>query len=77
MAAGVCGDLSEIECAFKFSGHSIRASLASSAEVGERYIKKQLSHASAEMTRRYRRFRDRFHINLTKPSGLYKQINER
>ena len=31
MAAGVRGDLSEIERAFKFSGHSLRAGLASSA----------------------------------------------
>ncbi|MUO92744.1 tyrosine-type recombinase/integrase, partial [Agrobacterium vitis] len=70
MAAGVRGDLSEIERAFKFSGHSLRAGLASSAEVDERYIQKQLGHASAEMTRRYQRRRDRFRINLTKAAGL-------
>lgn len=70
MAAGVRGDLSEIERAFKFSGHSLRAGLASSAEVDERYIQKQLGHASAEMTRRYQRRRDRFRVNLTKASGL-------
>ncbi|WP_275786628.1 site-specific integrase [Pararhizobium gei] len=70
MAAGVRGDLSEIERAFKFSGHSLRAGLASSAEVDERYVQKQLGHASAEMTRRYQRRRDRFKINLTKASGL-------
>ncbi|XUP61218.1 tyrosine-type recombinase/integrase (plasmid) [Allorhizobium sp. Av2] len=39
MAAGVRGDLSEIERAFKFSGHSLRAGLASSAEVDERYMR--------------------------------------
>jgi len=70
MAAGVRGDLSEIERAFKFSGHSLRAGLASSAEVDERYVQKQLGHASAEMTRRYQRRRDRFRVNLTKASGL-------
>ncbi len=70
MAAGVRGDLSELERAFKFSGHSLRAGLASSAEVDERYVQKQLGHASAEMTRRYQRRRDRFRVNLTKASGL-------
>lgn len=70
MAAGVRGDLSEIERAFRFSGHSLRAGLASSAEVDERYVQKQLGHASAEMTRRYQRRRDRFRINLTKAAGL-------
>lgn len=70
MAAGVRGDLSEIERAFKFSGHSLRAGLASSAEVDERYVQKQLGHTSAEMTRRYQRRRDRFRVNLTKASGL-------
>ncbi|MXN48727.1 tyrosine-type recombinase/integrase [Shinella kummerowiae] len=70
VAAGVRGDLSEIERAFKFSGHSLRAGLASSAEVDERYVQKQLGHVSAEMTRRYQRRRDRFRINLTKAAGL-------
>jgi len=70
MTAGVRGDLSEIERVFKFSGHSLRAGLASSAEVDERYVQKQLGHASAEMTRRYQRRRDRFRVNLTKASGL-------
>ncbi|TGR72584.1 site-specific integrase [bacterium M00.F.Ca.ET.194.01.1.1] len=70
MTAGVRGDLSEIERAFKFSGHSLRAGLASSAEVDERYVQKQLGHASAEMTRRYQRRRDRFRVNLTKAAGL-------
>jgi len=70
MAAGVRGDLSEGERARKFSGHSLRAGLASSAEVDERYVQKQLGHASAEMTRRYQRRRDRFRVNLTKAAGL-------
>jgi integrase len=70
LAAGVRGDLSEAERAQKFSGHSLRAGLASSAEVDERYVQKQLGHASAEMTRKYQRRRDRFRVNLTKASGL-------
>ena len=70
MDAGIRGDLAEIERAFKFSGHSLRAGLASSAEVDERYVQKQLGHASAEMTRRYQRRRDRFRVNLTKAAGL-------
>ncbi|MER8962612.1 site-specific integrase [Mesorhizobium sp. M0701] len=70
LAARVRGDLSEGERAKKFAGHSLRAGLASSAEVDERYVQKQLGHASAEMTRRYQRRRDRFRINLTKASGL-------
>jgi integrase len=59
-----------IERERKFSGHSLRAGLASSAEVDERYVQKQLGHASAEMTRRYQRRRDRFRVNLTKAAGL-------
>ena len=70
MAAGVRGDLSEGERGQKFAGHSLRAGLASSAEVDERYVQKQLGHASAEMTRKYQRRRDRFRVNLTKASGL-------
>lgn len=70
LAAGVRGDLSEGERATKFSGHSLRAGLASSAEVDERYVQKQLGHTTAEMTRRYQRRRDRFRVNLTKASGL-------
>jgi len=70
MAAGVRGDLTEGEREQKFSGHSLRAGLASSAEIDERYVQKQLGHASAEMTRRYQRRRDRFRINLTKAAGL-------
>jgi integrase len=70
LAAGVRGDLSEGEREAKFAGHSLRAGLASSAEVDERYVQKQLGHASAEMTRRYQRRRDRFRVNLTKAAGL-------
>jgi len=70
LAAGVRGDLPEGERAKSFAGHSLRAGLASSAEVDERYVQKQLGHASAEMTRRYQRRRDRFRVNLTKASGL-------
>jgi len=45
MAAGIRGNLSEVERACKFSGQSLRAGVASSAEVDERYMQKQLSHA--------------------------------
>lgn len=70
LAAGVRSDLSEGERERLFAGHSLRAGLASSAEVDERYVQKQLGHASAEMTRKYQRRRDRFRVNLTKASGL-------
>jgi integrase len=68
--AGIRSDLPEKDRLALFSGHSLRAGLASSAEVDERYIQKQLGHASAEMTRRYQRRRDRFRVNLTKAAGL-------
>ncbi|MEI9425996.1 tyrosine-type recombinase/integrase [Mesorhizobium sp. Cs1299R1N1] len=70
LAAGVRSDLPQGERAGLFSGHSLRAGLASSAEIEERYVQKQLGHASAEMTRKYQRQRDRFRTNLTKASGL-------
>jgi integrase len=70
IAAGVRGDLSETDREKLFGGHSLRAGLASSAEVDERYVQKQLGHASAEMTRKYQRRRDRFRVNLTKAAGL-------
>ncbi|WP_442868722.1 tyrosine-type recombinase/integrase [Bradyrhizobium sp. CCBAU 21360] len=70
LAAGVRADLTEGERVEKFAGHSLRAGLASSAEVDERYVQKQLGHASAEQTRRYQRRRDRFRVNLTKAAGL-------
>ncbi len=65
LAAGVRGDLAEGDRALAFAGHSLRAGLASSAEVDEGHIQRQLGHASAEMTRRYKRRRERFRINLT------------
>jgi len=68
--AGVRSDLPENDRLALFSGHSLRAGLASSAEVDERYVQKHLGHASAEMTRRYQRRRDRFRVNLTKAAGL-------
>ena len=63
-------ELTKAERLQLYSGHSLRAGLASSAEVDERYVQKQLGHASAEMTRRYQRRRDRFRVNLTKAAGL-------
>jgi len=68
--AGIRAELPEKERLALFSGHSLRAGLASSVEVDERYVQKQLGHASAEMTRRYQRRRDRFRVNLTKAAGL-------
>ena len=70
LAAGIRGDLGVAGRAASFSGHSLRAGLASSAEVDERHVQKHLGHASAEMTRRYQRRRDRFRVNLTKAAGL-------
>jgi integrase len=70
LAAGVRGDLAEAERGRLFAGHSLRAGLASSAEVDERHVQKQLGHASAEMTRKYQRRRDRFRVNLTRAAGL-------
>jgi len=68
--AGIRSDLPEKDRLALFSGHSLRAGLASSAEVDERFVQKHLGHASAEMTRRYQRRRDRFRVNLTKAAGL-------
>jgi integrase len=68
--AGIRSDLPEAERVAMFSGHSLRAGLASSADVDERYVQKHLGHASPEMTRRYQRRRDRFRVNLTKAAGL-------
>lgn len=70
LAAGLRSDLPQEDRLRLFSGHSLRAGLASSAQVDERYVQKHLGHASAEMTRKYQRRRDRFRINLTKAAGL-------
>lgn len=70
LAAGVRVNLTEGERAKLFAGHSLRAGLASSAEVDKRYVQKQLDDTSGEMTRRYQQRWDRFRINLTKASDL-------
>jgi integrase len=70
LAAGIRGDLTEGERRRAFGGHSLRAGLASSAQIEEAHVQKHLGHASAEMTRRYQRKRDRFKVNLTKAAGL-------
>jgi integrase len=70
LAAGIRGDLPEGQRAGLFAGHSLRAGLASSADVDEAYIQRQLGHASADMTRRYIRQKERFRVNLTKAAGL-------
>ena len=46
---------------------TLRAGLASGADVEERF---QLGYASAKMTWRYERKRDRFRVNLTEAAGL-------
>lgn len=70
LAAGLRPELPEKDRLALFSGHSLRAGLASAAEIDERHVQKHLGHASAEMTRRYQRRRDRFRVNLTKAAGL-------
>ncbi|WP_184877965.1 tyrosine-type recombinase/integrase [Mesorhizobium sangaii] len=70
LAAGVRADLPEGERALLFAGHSLRAGLASSADIEERYVQKQFGHALTEMTRKCQRRRDRFRTNLTKATGL-------
>lgn len=70
LEAGLRPDMPDAERVKLFAGHSLRAGLASYAEVEERHVQKQLGHASAEMTRRYQRRRDRFRVNLTKAAGL-------
>ena len=70
LAAGIRGDLTQGERKKAFGGHSLRAGLASSAQIEEAHVQKHLGHASAEMTRRYQRKRDRFRVNLTKAAGL-------
>ena len=69
-AVGLRPDLPEAERMQLYSGHSLRAGLASSAEADERHVQKQLGHASVGMTRRYQRRRDRFRVNLTRAAGL-------
>ena len=70
LRAGLRADLPEGERQRAFGGHSLRAGLASSVQADEGHVQKHLGHASAEMTRRYQRRRDRFRINLTKAAGL-------
>lgn len=70
LKSGIRAELPEKDRLALFSGHSLRAGLASSAEVDERYVQKQIGHASVEMTRRYQLRRDRFRVNLTKAAGL-------
>ena len=70
LKAGIRGELTEGERKRAFGGQSLRAGLASSAQIEEAHVQKHLGHASAEMTRRYQRKRDRFKVNLTKAAGL-------
>src|SRR5271155_11393 len=70
LAAGLRGDLAEGERRLAFGGHSLRAGLASSAQIEEPPAQKHLAPAAAKRPRRYQRKRDRFTINLTKAAGL-------
>ena len=70
LAAGIRPDLPERERAALFSGHSLRAGLATAARADEAAVQAHLGHASADMTRRYQRDRDRWRVNLTKAAGL-------
>ncbi|MBX9933506.1 MAG: tyrosine-type recombinase/integrase [Methylobacterium sp.] len=70
LAAGIRGDLAEGERRLAFAGHSLRAGLATAADVEEALVQRQLGHASADTTRGYKRRRERFRVNLTKASGL-------
>lgn len=63
-------DIDPMERLNMFSGHSLRAGLATHAQADERFVQKQLGHSSADMTRKYQRERDRFRVNLTKAAGL-------
>ena len=63
-------DLPEGERRLAFAGHSLRAGLATGADVEEALVQRQLGHASAETTRSYKRRRERFKVNLTRASGL-------
>lgn len=76
VAAGGRNDLTEGERFEKFSGHSLRAGLATSAEVEERYIQKQLGHTSAEMTRKYQRRRDRFRVLALTSGTAWERISD-
>lgn len=75
LGAGIRPGLPDAERVRLFSGHFLRAGFASGAEADERYVQKQLGHASAEMTRRYQRRGDRFRVNLTKAAGLYTPLS--
>lgn len=70
LAAGIRGDLTEGARRLAFAGHSLRAGLATAAHVEEALVQRQFGHASAEMTRGYKRRRDRFSVNLTRAAGF-------
>lgn len=56
--------------ASEFGAHSLRAGHATFSQAPEADVQKQLGHAKAEMTRRYRRHRDPLDIDMTKALGL-------
>ena len=67
---GIGTNLPEKDRLALFSGHSLRAGIASSAEIDARRVHKHLGCSSAEMTRRYQRRKDCFRVDLTKGAGL-------
>ena len=75
LKSGIHSELPEKDRLAMPSGHSLRAGLASLAEVDERYVLKQLGHASAEMTHRYQHRRDPFRVNLTRAAGLQDRVH--
>lgn len=68
--AGVGAHLNRPDPQSAYAGHSLRSGFASSAEIDEGKVQRQLGHASSDMTRRYQRHRQRFKTNLTKATGL-------
>lgn len=70
LAGGLRAELPEAARAAAYAGHSLRSGFASSSSALEADVQKQLGHANVNMTRRYRRRRDRFGVNLTKSVGL-------
>jgi integrase len=70
LAAGLRPQVAEGKRGMLFSGHSLRAGLASSADVEEALVQRHLGHASVGMTRIYKRRRDLFRTNMTKAAGL-------
>lgn len=70
LAAGLHPELPERERMAMYSGHSLRAGLATNAQVEHLAAQKQREHISSELPPRHRHTRARFRVNLTKAAGL-------